>query len=97
MGWATEPGFLGDRDLAELPSLHSAAQQAYDAAGITQAESAFDVAEVADASPYQQLLALEALGLCEATAWQRSEERRVGNECVSTCRSRWAAVHTKKK
>src|SRR3546814_11925220 len=21
---------------------------------------------------------------------QRSEERRVGNECVSTCRSRWA-------
>src|SRR3546814_17428190 len=21
--------------------------------------------------------------------WQRSEERRVGKECVSTCRSRW--------
>ena len=72
MGWATEPGFLGDRDLAELPSLRSAAQQAYGAAGITQAESAFDVAEVADASPYQQLLALEALGLCQADAWQAS-------------------------
>src|SRR3546814_6638804 len=27
----------------------------------------------------------------------RSEERRVGNECVSTCRSRWAPYHTKKK
>src|SRR3546814_12623561 len=23
----------------------------------------------------------------------RSEERRVGKECVSTCRSRWAAYH----
>src|SRR3546814_11770852 len=27
----------------------------------------------------------------------RSEERRVGNECVSTCRSRWAPYHEKKK
>src|SRR3546814_17386387 len=23
----------------------------------------------------------------------RSEERRVGTECVSTCRSRWSALH----
>src|SRR3546814_21168855 len=28
---------------------------------------------------------------------QRSEERRVGNECVSTCRSRWSPYHKKKK
>src|SRR3546814_11965345 len=27
----------------------------------------------------------------------RSEERRVGKECVSTCRSRWAPYHLKKK
>src|SRR3546814_11073581 len=27
----------------------------------------------------------------------RSEERRVGQECVSTCRSRWSPVHEKKK
>src|SRR3546814_13480697 len=26
----------------------------------------------------------------------RSEERRVGNECVSTCRSRWSPYHYKK-
>src|SRR3546814_17617070 len=26
----------------------------------------------------------------------RSEERRVGKECVSTCRSRWAPYHNKK-
>src|SRR3546814_16465712 len=27
----------------------------------------------------------------------RSEERRVGKECVSTCRSRWSPFHIKKK
>src|SRR3546814_14287096 len=27
----------------------------------------------------------------------RTEERRVGKECVSTCRSRWSAYHKKKK
>src|SRR3546814_8762882 len=25
--------------------------------------------------------------------WPRSEERRVGKECVSTCRSRWSQYH----
>src|SRR3546814_17828947 len=28
---------------------------------------------------------------------RRSEERRVGKECVSTCRSRWSRYHSKKK
>src|SRR3546814_10921531 len=28
---------------------------------------------------------------------ERSEERRVGNECVSTCRSRWSPYHYKEK
>src|SRR3546814_11113341 len=27
----------------------------------------------------------------------RSEERRVGKECVSTCRSRWSTYHYNKK
>src|SRR3546814_11604079 len=27
------------------------------------------------------------------TAYRRSEERRVGKECVSTCRSRWSPYH----
>src|SRR3546814_19480388 len=27
----------------------------------------------------------------------RSAERRVGKECVSTCRSRWSPFHSKKK
>src|SRR3546814_16774918 len=29
-------------------------------------------------------------------AQERSEERRVGKECVSTCRSRWSPYHYKK-
>src|SRR3546814_8348731 len=33
----------------------------------------------------------------ELGANRRSEERRVGKECVSTCRSRWSPYHYKKK
>src|SRR3546814_14714366 len=35
---------------------------------------------------------------CERDALpaERSEERRVGKECVSTCRSRWSPYHYKK-
>src|SRR3546814_14958075 len=31
-----------------------------------------------------------------ASSCARSEERRVGKECVSTCRSRWSPYHYKK-
>src|SRR3546814_12509840 len=31
----------------------------------------------------------DALSRVSALFWTRSEERRVGKECVSTCRSRW--------
>src|SRR3546814_11539946 len=31
--------------------------------------------------------------LVEAARHGRSEERRVGKECVSTCRSRWSPYH----
>src|SRR3546814_15873155 len=46
-------------------------------------------------------LAQEAL-LSALTDWpasgvpKRSEERRVGKECVSTCRSRWSPYHVQK-
>ena len=29
----------------------------------------------------------------EVSSFARSEERRVGKECVSTCRSRWSPYH----
>src|SRR3546814_18912065 len=34
--------------------------------------------------------------LANAILTYRSEERRVGKECVSTCRSRWSPYHLKK-
>src|SRR3546814_16192992 len=33
----------------------------------------------------------------EQAGADRSEERRVGKECVSTCGSRWSPTHSKKK
>src|SRR3546814_20119933 len=33
---------------------------------------------------------------CALAPYWRSEERRVGQECVSTCRSRWSPYHEKK-
>ena len=70
MGWATEPGFIGDRDLSKAPSLDAARGQAYKAAGIKDA-SAFDIAEIADGTPYQELLAYESLGICKRDRWSK--------------------------
>src|SRR3546814_12540154 len=36
---------------------------------------------------------IECLGRDAARIGGRSEERRVGKECVSTCRSRWSLYH----
>src|SRR3546814_20524119 len=41
------------------------------------------VAKITDFSPY----------IAKIKASGRSEERRVGKECVSTCRSRWSPYH----
>ena len=68
MGWATEASLLNDRDLSTLPSLEAAVAQCYGEAGVTD-PSVFDVAEVADGTPYQALLACEALGLLPRSAW----------------------------
>jgi acetyl-CoA C-acetyltransferase len=69
MGWATEPSFLGDRDLGTAPALHAAAEQAYAEAGITDPVAELDVVEITDATPYAELLAYEALGLCARKDW----------------------------
>src|SRR3546814_11168543 len=52
---------------------------------------------------YQKPIDIEELGLIVRRAFhvrdlevenaRRSEERRVGKECVSTCRSRWSPYH----
>src|SRR3546814_11676438 len=69
-------------------------------AGITKQTASAHLAKLLDA----QLLAVETQGrhryfrLAERDVAQlleslRSEERRVGKECVSTCRSRWSPYH----
>src|SRR3546814_16987490 len=40
---------------------------------------------------------LDAHAVAELEKGRRSEERRVGKECVSTCRSRWSQYHSKKQ
>src|SRR3546814_17244972 len=47
--------------------------------------------DAGDAGPLQRDDAAE--GTRELRPVLRSEERRVGKECVSTCRSRWAPYH----
>src|SRR3546814_15776309 len=47
-----------------------------------------------DRGPLVAFLIQNEIGIQRAT---RSEARRVGKECVSTCRSRWSPNHKKKK
>jgi acetyl-CoA C-acetyltransferase len=70
MGWATEPSFLGDRNLATAPALSAAAKRAYAEAGVTDPMTAFGLAEITDATPYSELLAYDALSLCPRHEWQ---------------------------
>src|SRR3546814_14027091 len=42
------------------------------------------------------LRAADRGGAIQRVGRRRSEERRVGKECVSTCRSRWSRIHKKK-
>src|SRR3546814_14836270 len=48
-----------------------------------------------DSSPWLQANRDNA-NIAHATCLMRSEERRVGKECVSTCRSRWSPYHYNK-
>src|SRR3546814_17808821 len=68
-----------------------------------------DLVECPDAALHPQATALRPAGRARrqhclfpadphhAGRPARSEERRVGKECVSTCRSRWSPYHYKKK
>src|SRR3546814_296995 len=45
------------------------------------------------APPYAFFVLFAAIALPGYGLAERSEERRVGKECVSTCRSRWSPYH----
>jgi len=54
-----------DRDLSRSQSCETAAQEAYDKAGIDDPQSAVDIAEISGRTSYQELLLYESLGLCD--------------------------------
>src|SRR3546814_12093787 len=60
------------------------------------------LAQSASAGP-AEIAAHDFIGMAEGRALQdhiaqhRSEDRRVGKECVSKCSSRWSPYHYKKK
>jgi acetyl-CoA C-acetyltransferase len=81
MGWATEPGFLGDRDLTRAPALDAAAAHAFAEAGFDGPALIADVVETSAPTPFQTLLALESLGLSSRESWKQDvAEGRVGAE-----------------
>ncbi len=65
VGHCADAYHLGDRDLADVDALISAAEKAYKMAGISDPMKEIDVAEVYDAFSYMELMWMEGLGLCE--------------------------------
>src|SRR3546814_21044224 len=69
-----------------------------DAAGIAHAGGGRDLKEARApgifASPHGKIALVSAASTFQEYA--KSEERRVGKECGSTCRSRWSPLHYKK-
>ena len=64
MAHCADAYFLGDRDLAEADALVNAASRAYEMAGIIDPAREIDVFELYEAFSYQELMWMEALGLC---------------------------------
>ena len=65
VGHCADAYHLGDRDLAEVDSLASAAKRAYKMAGIDNPLKQIHVAEVYDSFSYMELMWMEGLGLCD--------------------------------
>src|SRR3546814_13148930 len=56
-------------------------------------QALFDMQYPAPGDPELAARVQELLAPMPVKLDARSEERRVGNECVSTCRSRWSPYH----
>src|SRR3546814_13370560 len=85
-----------DGSSGQAPPHLSADRRSWRIAAETQCRSRPDEAQGGDpfqAAPHRlQDCCLRGSGFARS----RSEERRVGKECVSTCRSRWSLYHSKK-
>src|SRR6185436_14148034 len=65
VGFCTDSYYLGHRDLTAIRSAHIAAERAYKMAGITDPRNEIDLAEIHEPFSFQELMMVEALGLCE--------------------------------
>lgn len=65
LGWCNDTYYLGEKDLAWSASLAAAATDAYESAGIEDPRDDLDLVELTEVSSYHELIAYEALGLCE--------------------------------
>src|SRR3546814_12400087 len=82
VGTAAEAGAVPDADEMDEETVEDLTQRA--------------LAAEARVRELEDRLAAEGQ-VAQALAGVRSEERSVGKECVSTCRSRWSPYHKKKK
>src|SRR3546814_18565674 len=78
----------GDNDERTPAQLLRAALAAGD---FVQAQALFDMVPPEPAQ--RDALLLACIDDAPSEVVGRSEERRVGKECVSTCRSRWSSYH----
>src|SRR3546814_16779484 len=107
-GWSSD---VCCSDLGDMPAVHSGTYLALQKAlAGKKALVAFPVMDGRRTHPplvawecAQSILRSESTGGLREV-WQQfeprilsSEERRVGKDCVSTCRSRWLPYHTKNK
>lgn len=82
IGWAADPYRLDTRDLVALPHLSRAAKAACEHAGVAEVRSEIDFLELHDYCADAELLALEAVGMCEpgtAAEWIGGEGQDWGD------------------
>lgn len=82
MGWATEAAWLGDRDLTAATALQEAVRQALADSGLSAISQA-DVVEVTGPTPYQELIAYQALGIAGPDRWSDAVHGQVGRAALN--------------
>src|SRR3546814_3156066 len=74
---------------SDLHASVSAGSNGSDIIGLLRCESQETWRRWSEGTAYRS----DSFSITPTTGIRRSEERRVGKECVSTCRSRWSPYH----
>src|SRR3546814_11077973 len=87
------PGRIATLDKREFPLAIPALQHLFALDGRLDAVMRFEEHEDLDGVALREPINHAMAMLVDAPHQIRSEERRVGKECVSSCRSRWSPYH----